>query len=352
MLSCDWFLKYAAPQAAGLARAGAEVMLVCRGHAIEFDGDEHERETTLAVARGAGVQVVEIPGRLTDHRVLPHLVALRRRIGRFRAQIGHGHQFGDPRALFLLAGLPKVFTVHDPSRHPGHPVPDAARRVLHQGAERTWRARARAMIVHSERLRAELAPSAAERIHVIAHGIHVEAEPLPAPAQPTVTFFGRLAPYKGLEVLARAMPRVWEQRPEVRLRVAGEGTSELGLSDPRVRFERRYLPESEVGRLFAASTLAVLPYTQASQSGAGSLAAGYGVPVVASRLGGLPDLVLDDSYLVAPGDPGALAQAILRHLDDDLEVRRRVLGEIAAPRSWEAVARRTVEVYAQVLRPR
>jgi phosphatidylinositol alpha-mannosyltransferase len=185
---------------------------------------------------------------------------------------------------------------------------------------------------------------------VIPHGLEVRDEPLPVPPQPVVGFFGRREPYKGLEVLARAMPRVWSARPEVRLRVAGAGGAELPLLDRRVEELTGYLPEAEVERFLASLSLIALPYTEASASGVGSVAAGCGVPVVASRLGALPDLVLDESYLAEPGDDHELAGVLLAHLDDDVDVRRRVLRDVAYPKSWEAVGHLALDEYARALR--
>jgi glycosyltransferase involved in cell wall biosynthesis len=242
-----------------------------------------------------------------------------------------------------------VLTVHDPVLHPGQPVARLApKRWLLEGSRSAWRRRARVIVVHSERLRAEVELRGRQRCVVIPHGLDARGEALPPPPDPLVGFFGRLEPYKGLDVLARAMPLVWDARPQVRLGVAGTGSTELPLADPRVQLERAYLPEAEVEAFFRRSSLAVLPYTQASQTGAGSVAVGYGVPIVASRLGGLPDLVLDDSYLFDPGDEAGLAAAIVRHIDDDAAVRSRVLAEVAAPRSWDAVARAGLELYAEL----
>jgi glycosyltransferase involved in cell wall biosynthesis len=201
------------------------------------------------------------------------------------------------------------------------------------------------IIVHSERLREQVPLRPGQRSVAIPHGLEMQPQPLPPPAQRAVGFFGRLAPYKGLDVLGRAMPRVWSARPDVELRVAGWGDSELPLDDPRVIMERRYVPEAELGRCFERNSLAVLPYTQASQTGAGSVAVGFGVPVVASTVGGLPDLALDQSYLCAPGDDAGLAAAIISHIDDGMDVRRRVLEKVAARHSWDAVAIPTLDVY-------
>jgi glycosyltransferase involved in cell wall biosynthesis len=208
------------------------------------------------------------------------------------------------------------------------------------------------IVIHSERLRDGVQLRSSQRCAVIPHGLEVHPAPLPPPSEPTVAFFGRLAPYKGLEVLARAIHHVWKVRPDVCLLVAGEGDSSLDVEDRRVQVHRGYLPESSIEQFFRQASLVVLPYTQASQTGAGSLAIGYGVPLVVSRVGGLPDLALGPSYIVDPGDDVALARTILAHIDDDLAVRARVLEELAAPRSWESIAAQAIELYRDVISPR
>lgn len=352
VVACDWFLKYASAQSASLARAGASVLLLCRTHAHEFGGDQREREAALDHARAAGVRVVQAPGRLSDPRALRAWTGIAVRVRRFGADVAHVHDGADPRALPVLAGLPTVLTLHDPAPHPGQPVPAARKRWLLHGSRDVWRARASAIVVHSDALRPYVRLAAGQRCEVLPHGLDVATRPLAVPAQPAVGFFGRLAPYKGLDVLAAAMPLVWQARPHTLVHIAGAGDEPVALTDSRARIDRRYLPEADIAKFFAASSLTVLPYTQASQTGVGSLAVGFGVPIVASRLGGLPDLTLDPSYLVDPADPHALASAIVRHLDDGAEVRRQVLELVARPRGWAAVATRALSLYEQVISPR
>jgi glycosyltransferase involved in cell wall biosynthesis len=348
-LVCDWFLKYASSQSAALARQGAQVVLLCRSHAAEFGGDLRERQDAIDRARAAGVTVVEAPGRQSDPRALPALLRIRTELATSAPDVIHAHAGADPRMLALLPRRPTVLTVHDPVLHPGQPVAPWHKRWFLRAGDRAWRARADVLVVHSERLRGEVALDPGQRCVTVDHGLDVQPSPLPPPEQRAVGFFGRLERYKGLEVLARAMPRVWRARPDVQLRVAGWGSSELALLDPRVHLQRGYLPEAQVGAFFARSSLAVLPYTQASQTGVGSVAVGYGVPVVVSAAGALPELALDRTYLCDPGDDAGLAAAILAHIDDGAEVRRRVIDELAAPRSWDAVAGHTLELYESLV---
>jgi glycosyltransferase involved in cell wall biosynthesis len=92
----------------------------------------------------------------------------------------------------------------------------------------------------------------------------------------------------------------------------------------------------------------VLPYTQASQSGVGTLAIAAGVPVVVSDVGALPELACESSFVFEAGNPRALAERTLRHLDDGAEVRRTVLRHAQAHFSWERVAELNTELYREL----
>jgi glycosyltransferase involved in cell wall biosynthesis len=146
-------------------------------------------------------------------------------------------------------------------------------------------------------------------------------------------FFGYVRPYKGLEDLLAALtlarPDSWD-----RLVVVGEFYEpperyRALLSHPRLR-ERvlvvnRYVPNEEVARYFAAADVAALPYREATGSGIAQVAFGAGVPVIATRTGGLEEVVEEGvtGLLVPPRDPPSLARAIERFFDEDLGHRLR-----------------------------
>jgi glycosyltransferase involved in cell wall biosynthesis len=92
-----------------------------------------------------------------------------------------------------------------------------------------------------------------------------------------------------------------------------------------------------------------LPYTQASQSGVGTLAIAAGVPVVVSDLGALPELAHDPSFTFEAGNPRLLAETIVQHLDDGPEVRRAVLRHAQSRFSWNHAARLTTELYRELI---
>jgi glycosyltransferase involved in cell wall biosynthesis len=136
-----------------------------------------------------------------------------------------------------------------------------------------------------------------------------------------ILFFGFVRPYKGVEGLLAALPRVIEAEPRAHLIIAGEfwqpqdvllgPLRAAGLAD-RVTVMDRYIPNEEVPGIFAAADVVVLPYVEASQSGVVTLAVEAGLPIVATRIGGLPDVVEHGTtgLLVPPRDEAALAAAL------------------------------------------
>lgn len=140
-------------------------------------------------------------------------------------------------------------------------------------------------------------------------------------------FFGLVRPYKGLLDLIEALPAI-RQEMEVTLLVVGEiwgdaalyrdRVKSLGVAD-RVRWVDRYVSNEEAAMYFAAADLVVLPYREATGSGVLQLAFGLGVPVVATRTGGMDEVVEEGvtGLLVAPGDVAGLQQAIARFLREN-----------------------------------
>jgi glycosyltransferase involved in cell wall biosynthesis len=138
------------------------------------------------------------------------------------------------------------------------------------------------------------------------------------PQSGRLLFFGIVRPYKGLDVLLRALVRAPEH---LTLTVAGEfwgGTAEtealiaeLGLNG-RVALRPGYLPATEIPALFAAADALVLPYREATASQNALLAFAHGVPVVTTTAGALADVVRDrvDGLTCAPGDADDLARAL------------------------------------------
>jgi glycosyltransferase involved in cell wall biosynthesis len=174
-----------------------------------------------------------------------------------------------------------------------------------------------------------------------------------------VLYPGRPTLVKGAGVVARAIPLVLKRFPEAEFVFTGGGSEDFlriaALSPStaaRVRF-LGYLPYDDLPKVFAAADLVIAPtyYEDFPIRILESLSSG--VPVVASEVGGIREVVVTGSTgtLVRPGDPNALADAIVDLLADD--PRRERLGTNGRQRiveefSWQRAGDRTLELYRKI----
>lgn len=126
-------------------------------------------------------------------------------------------------------------------------------------------------------------------------------------------FFGRLLPYKGLDLLAEALSR--QQEPALEVLVVGSGPESRELDRLRacrgVRVENRWVPETEIADLLSWADALILPYREASQSGVAAAALAAGRPVIATRVGGLKEQLSGAPQGVfCEPDPDSLGRAI------------------------------------------
>ncbi len=170
-------------------------------------------------------------------------------------------------------------------------------------------------------------------------------------------FFGYIRRYKGLHLLLRAMARLIPTL-DVYLLVVGEfyederpyreEISTLGL-DRRVSLYSGYIPNAEVARFFSAADAVVLPYTSATQSGIAQIAYNFNLPVIATDVGGLAEVVIDGQtgFVVPPNDPEALAAAIRRFYGEGRQASLEANVTVEKRRySWENMVRAIEEMAA------
>ena len=105
-----------------------------------------------------------------------------------------------------------------------------------------------------------------------------------------ILFFGLLRPYKGVEYLIEAFKEL--DKDKFNLTIAGEVWENYPIAshiDSTIRFIPRYLTDEEVIEEFNRADVLVLPYLRASQSGAAHIAISYGLPIIATAVGGLKE---------------------------------------------------------------
>jgi glycosyltransferase involved in cell wall biosynthesis len=358
VLACDFLVRYTAGLAGGILDNGAEVLLVTRTHDGEFGGQHGAMRRHVQEALGGRGHHLLISGRVRSLRAFPTIVRGRRIARGISPAVLHFQDSvaNDPR-LCAITGARRgryALTVHDPVPHPGD-RPYSRRKRL---ARWTLIRGAGLIFVHAQPLADELRTlfRPAAPVEVVPIGVDT-VSPLPLPADRTLLFFGRVSDYKGLDILLDAMPAIWTDLPGVRLLIAGGPHSELHptshpiLSDTRVQLIDHHVPDAEVPGLFARSSAVVLPYRQASQSAVGSQAQGFGRAIVATDVGGLPELVGSAGRIVPPEDPAALARASVELLGDSAALHKAADAAAAAGRAaaWDTVARATLDAYARHL---
>jgi len=239
-------------------------------------------------------------------------------------------------------------------------------------AERLAVERADRVIAVSAQMRADILAHfrvEPERVVVIHNGVDAEAfartERREALArhrvcEPYALFVGRISEQKGIFQLLEAAGRLPENVQLV-LCASSPDTPELArrletavAGRSQVHWINAMLPVEEVVQLYSHAAVFVCPSIYEPFGLINLEAMACGTPVVASRVGGIPEVVVDGEtgWLVEPGDPVALAEALRGALADSARARRMGLAgrrRVEAHFSWDRIAQRTLEVYHQAI---
>jgi glycosyltransferase involved in cell wall biosynthesis len=177
---------------------------------------------------------------------------------------------------------------------------------------------------------------------------------------PLIGIIARLSEVKGIDVLIKAMPLVLKEVPSAKLLIAGQGPEEKAL---RELVKDLHLTEhvifkdtvDQTQELLCALDVFVMPSLMEGLGLSVIEAQACGIPVVASRIGGLVDLIEDgvSGYLVAVNDPGALAGRVIKVIKDPLTARpmvQKARSNVERYFSSDMMLQSTVRVYEQYSR--
>lgn len=210
-------------------------------------------------------------------------------------------------------------------------------------------------IVASRSTESELVASGIKDISIVHYAVdhsHYRPTGVPRSSVPTIGYFGRLKKYKSVDHLLRAVPRIHERVPDLKVVIVGEGDDrprleaiarDLGL--PSVEFTGFVSEERKVELLQEVW----LKVTTSSKEGWGLTvleANACGTPAVASNVPGLREAVLhnETGLLYEYGDISGLAESVTRLLKDEA-LRLRFAGQArgyAGTFTWERAARETI----------
>ena len=175
-------------------------------------------------------------------------------------------------------------------------------------------------------------------------------EKLQVEKKKVILFFGYIKPYKGLDLLIRSFPMILEKLPDAHLMIVGEVygddavyfdlIKEQGLTN-NVTFLNRFATNEEVELYYKAANVLALPYISATQSGVVQIAFDMELGAVATPVGSLAELVLDNKTGIMATDVSeqAFADAVIRFFELNQEELIRNIKEESKKYSWEALAK-------------
>lgn len=358
-----------------LARKGHNVHIIT----LEFPGAPHYEERD-------GVKIYRVPIELGHPNFIVWVLLFNHFMEKKIASIARYEKFDIIHAHdWLVApasiaskhylGIPLVSTIHstEVGRAQGLHSPDS---FLIDGFEWWLTYESKRIIVASYAMKYEVEghfrlPS--DKVEIIPNGIdiskyevNVDRENIKRrfgidPGEKIILFIGRLVPQKGVEYLIMAAPKIFEHHPEARIVIVGEGwfrdhlwnlAHTMGYSHKITFFG--FLNDEDLIELMRSSDVLVIPsiYEPFGIVALEGMAAG--VPVVASNVGGLAEIIEHDrtGFLAHKEDPDSIAWGVNKILSDPgyahwlVQNAKKKVYEVY---SWEAVARRTIMVYEKVL---
>ena len=320
---------------------------------------EHTRD-----AAGDFQQVATIPYRLTNTplsklRACSQMASI---VSRFKPDVVHFQGWSPLLTPFLpvFKRFPIVYSWHDPVPHAGDEswAMDVTQSMLVKTADRVV-----VLCNAMGTLAQSLHPAISEKLRVVPHGIfncYVDGpEERPSPMDPGdkfILFFGRVAPYKGVEDLCQAFAAMREH-PDYKLVIAGKHI--YPVSTPRELGRRlvvlnEYISDNQLRYLFRHCALVVLPYRDATQSGVLMLAYAFGRPVLCTQVGGVTEMVEPGvtGLTVPPANPQLLAEAMEESLKrpGQLEAMGQKGLDFATQNfNWDKISHDTLSVYREAM---
>lgn len=311
---------------------------------------------------GFGDYFFEPVSKASPFKIFHHLfyirsyLALRRAIRDFRPDLIHFHTMTalSPSVLFATGNIPSLLTIHGPEEFtlellPWFMDPEDFEEQSFDPSRLTTRGRIKYFIYRYlqrpiyrlglRRLRTVIAPSkfmvqatqadfAPVPLKLIYNGINLlKPTPLPAKTQaPTALYVGRMEPLKGPHYLIQAFAQVVAKLPTARLRLVGDGPQRPELEALAAKLDITtnvdflgWVPQDHIADQYARANVVVVPSICPEALGLVAIEAlSAGRPVVATQMGGLPELITPghNGLTVPAADPAAMAGAIIQILSD------------------------------------
>ena len=196
-----------------------------------------------------------------------------------------------------LFGIESIQTIHDYRSHVGerNPIIDLIKmRTISLANEIIF------LSEHERQLAIAASPKLKNKSHVLLHPLlywpDLEVSNLPFEDRPNILMLGRINAYKGLDLFTKAIEPIKDRFNEIVV----AGKFQKGLKKYKrdfIRYIDRYLTEKEIAELLGQFHILVLPYSEATQSGVLPLGVQAGLPMVISKVGGIPEQIDQSSAI-------------------------------------------------------
>jgi glycosyltransferase involved in cell wall biosynthesis len=310
--------------------------------------------------------VIKLPSRsLKEIKNYRYIKQLTNKIKSTQPDIVHfngdsGHQL---LFYFLLRKFAKVLTIHDYHPHTGessgfHRIKNYFFRKIHYSLNYTFILHSREskeMLLNDQRV-------SSEKVHFTYfapfdfYNYYKNENQLEE--FPSAIFFGRISPYKGLKYFCQAIEMVIKKIPTSRFYILGNGDFDFDIEYYKKNYPieviNSHIDNQTLADYITKSSLAVLPYTDAAQSGVVLTSYAFNKPVIASNVGGIPEVVIEGKtgYLVEPKNPEQLAEIIIylfTNKDKLNYIKERIMSlkndKVNRFMNWEKIAEETESIY-------
>lgn len=285
-----------------------------------------------------------------------------RRIRRHKADVIHlDNILGLSECLLYIFIRKSILTVHDPFMHSGEytHLSELKRKIIFHLTPKLilLNQRQRTAFVNHYHLRNKLILNnylgAYNCLNFLAKHYPINSTSL----NNYILFFGHISPYKGIDILCKAMVEVHDILPELHCIIAGRGTLNFDYSPYKnlsyIHFENRFIESDELIQLITHSLFVVCPYKDATQSGVISSAFAFNKPVLATNVGGIGETVENNrtGILIQANDTTALSNAIIQLIKN-----KQLLNSLSSniknlytngERSWKQIAIKNIEFYSK-----
>ncbi|MBZ2166312.1 glycosyltransferase family 4 protein [Methanobacterium spitsbergense] len=304
------------------------------------------------------VKIIELKmGNLIKNFIVNTLIFTRplkfiRSVYRENPDIIHFNEIHLWAALFLpyLRKFKIVTMIHDVNPHIG------GRMIDQKFAKRIYVKFSDCLLVHGKYAKKLIKTN--KKVYSIPHGDYSfflnYSEDKIDEEKDTILFFGRIIDYKGLNYLIESVNYILNQKPEIKLIIAGSGNfdkyNHLIKNHENFEIHNRFIKDEEVSSFFQRAKIVILPYIEGTQTGIIPIAYAFKKPVIATDVGSIPEVVENGKtgFIVPSKNSIALAEAIIKTLDDEnLQKRMGVNGYIKMRKelSWDVIAGNLIQIY-------